>query len=290
MPSETSPRADRPPTAFQETTQAIVFSAVLVPIWLLCIKPLLASRNVVLAAWQNQQAPSQLPGWAMYMPLLVFGLVYFVAAPLTAMVWAIFIRTRPHIRLAQKLLRASGMAVRYDEGPEVWDEIFGRDDKRGGSVCVKDGLAVEGVLISAGVSPSAKQIHLSGLPDVANSLTLMKADGSVQQDLSRAGVNSVWIDISSEVHRVRSTAQMTTPMRFSKSLPKHRVHCLTPDCPPLDWPPGVGLVSRHGADIPEAASMLRGRSEPGRSPPGARRGDPRRDPGGDGRVRRAGVP
>jgi len=109
---------------------------VLVPIWLLCIKPLLASRNVVLAAWQNQQASSQLPGWAIYMPLLVFGLVYFVAAPPAAIFWAIFIRTRPHIRLAQKLLRASGVTVRYDEGPEVWDEILVGTTSRGGSVYV----------------------------------------------------------------------------------------------------------------------------------------------------------
>jgi hypothetical protein len=80
---------------------------------------------------------------------------------------------------------------------------LGRDDEqRWVRVCFKDGQAVEGVLISAGVSPSAKQIHLSGLPDVANSLTLLTADGTVQRDLSQAGVNSVWIDISSEVQRV----------------------------------------------------------------------------------------
>ena len=225
----------RPPTAFQETTQAIVFSAVLVPIWLLCIKPLLASRNVVLAAWQNQQASSQLPGWAIYMPLLVFGLVYFVAAPLAAMIWAIFIRTRPHIRLAQKLLRQSGIAVRYDEGPEVWDEIFGSGDmQRWVRVCFKDGHAVEGVLIGAGVSPSAKQIHLSGLPDVANSLILLKADGTVQRDLSQAGVNSVWIDIASEVHRVEvygpdddADAVPLEPFQAPESLPGPYV---CPDC------------------------------------------------------------
>ncbi|HEX2440089.1 MAG TPA: hypothetical protein VHT71_17390 [Methylomirabilota bacterium] len=60
--------------------------------WLLGSKPLLASRNVVMAVWQNQQTTAQLPGWAIYMPLLVFAVIYFVAAPLVAVVWAVFIR------------------------------------------------------------------------------------------------------------------------------------------------------------------------------------------------------
>jgi hypothetical protein len=74
----------RPPTAFQETTQAIVFSSVLVPLWLLFIRPLLASRNVIVAVWLDQQNAARLPGWAIAMPVLVFVLVYFVAAPAAA--------------------------------------------------------------------------------------------------------------------------------------------------------------------------------------------------------------
>lgn len=193
----------RPPTPFQETTQAIVFSAVLVPLWLLFSKPLLASRNVVVAAWQNQQAVSQLPAWAIYMPLLVFVCIYFVAAPLVAVVWAVFIRARPHIRVAQTLLRTLQLPVRYGEGPEVWDELFGRDDtQRWVRVCYKDGHAIEGVLVGVGVSPSARQIHLSGLEGVANSLTVLAADGTVRRDLSADGVASVWIDVGGEIHRI----------------------------------------------------------------------------------------
>jgi hypothetical protein len=193
----------RPPTVFQETTQAIVFSAVLVPVWLLFSKPLLASRNVIVAAWYDQHAAFQLPGWAIYMPLAVFGLIYFVAAPFLALVWAIFIRAKPHVRLAQSLLGTLGIPVRYDEGPEVWDEIFGRDDtQRWVRVCYKDGHAIEGVLVRAGVSPSARQVHLAALPDVANSLTVLRDDGTVKRDLSHEGVTSVWIDITTEVHRV----------------------------------------------------------------------------------------
>jgi uncharacterized protein DUF6338 len=193
----------RPPTAFQETTQAIVFSAVLVPLWLMFIRPLLASRNVIVAAWLDQQNAARLPAWAIYMPLVVFVLVYFVAAPAAALVWAVLIRTRPHIRLAQRLLHGLGIVARADEGPEVWDEMFDRgDEQRWVRVCFKDGHAVEGVLVSAGVSPSARQLHLSALPDVPNSLTVLRADGTVERDLSQQGIVSVWIDIGADVTRV----------------------------------------------------------------------------------------
>src|SRR5712692_1331964 len=111
----------RTPTAFQETTQAVVFSAVMVPIWVLFAKPLLASRNEMLVVWKQQQQAAQLPGWAIWMPILIFGLVYFVVAPCVATVWAIFIRRRPHVRLAQTILGLVGVTVRSEEGPEVWD-------------------------------------------------------------------------------------------------------------------------------------------------------------------------
>jgi Family of unknown function (DUF6338) len=193
----------RPPTVFQETTQAIVFSAVLVPVWLLCSAPLLASRNVIVAAWYDQHAAAPLPGWAIVMPLAVFASIYFIAAPVLALVWAVFIRAKPHVRLAQYVLSTLGIPIRYDEGPEVWDEIFGRDDtQRWIRVCYRDGHAIEGVLVRAGVSPSARQVHLSALPDVANSLTVLGDDGAVKRDLSQEGVTSVWIDITTEVHRI----------------------------------------------------------------------------------------
>src|SRR5687767_11433308 len=83
--------AYRTPTAFQETTQAVVLSAVMVPIWLLAARPLMASRNAVLAIWKDQQQASQLPWWAIWMPIFIFVLVYFVAAPILALVWAVFI-------------------------------------------------------------------------------------------------------------------------------------------------------------------------------------------------------
>ncbi len=193
----------RTPTAFQETTQAIIFSAVLVPIWLAFIKPLLASRNAVLHAWQDRQQASAVPGWPIYMPILVFASVYFVAAPLVAVLWAAFVRSRPHIRLAQRFLRRVGAAVRYDEGPEVWDELFGKsDDQRWIRVWFKTGKALEGVLVGAGVSPAAKQLHLAGIVDVPSSLTLLNEDGSVFRDLTEDGVESVWIDVTTEVVRI----------------------------------------------------------------------------------------
>jgi hypothetical protein len=52
------------------------------------------------------------------------------------------------------------------------------------------------------VSPAAKQLHLAGLADVPNSLTLLHEDGSVFRDLAQDGVESVWIDVTAEVVRV----------------------------------------------------------------------------------------
>ena len=195
--------AYRLPTAFQETTQAIVFSAVMVPVWLIFTRPLLASRNAMLAVWRDQQYASELPWYAIWMPIAVFGLVYFVAAPIVAVIWAVIARRGLHIRAAQWLLRRVGLAVRYDEGPEVWDEIFANDDRqRWLRVTFKDGRAVEGILVGAGVSPAARQVQLSGVAGVANSLAVLDETGAVVEDLATRNVEAVWIDVGAEVRRI----------------------------------------------------------------------------------------
>lgn len=123
----------RTPTAFQETTQAIVCSAVMVPVWLLFAKPLLASRNEILAvSGHNSIGPSSSRDGAIWQPILIFGLVYFIVAPCVATLWAIIIRKRPHVRLAQAVLSRTGVTVRAEEGPEVWDDLFAQDDQQRG--------------------------------------------------------------------------------------------------------------------------------------------------------------
>ena len=195
--------AYRTPTAFQETIQALICSAVMVPIWLLAARPLLAARNAMLVVWRQEQQASQLPWWAIWMPILVFGLVYFVAAPAVAVAWAFFIRRRPHIEVAQWLLRGLGLTVRYDEGPEVWDGLFAdMDVQRWIRVTFKDGRAVEGVLVAAGVSPSARQLQLGALPHVANSLAVLNEHGTPVDDLAARDVETVWIDVGAEIRRV----------------------------------------------------------------------------------------
>jgi len=52
------------------------------------------------------------------------------------------------------------------------------------------------------MSPASKQVHLSGLTGVANSLTLLDATGIVVRDLNAQDVEFLWIDIDSEVRRV----------------------------------------------------------------------------------------
>jgi hypothetical protein len=194
---------DRTPTAFQETTQAVIFSGVMVPVWLLFAKPLLASRNEMLAVWSRQHQANQLPGWAIWLPILIFGLVYFIVAPCVATVWAVLIRRRPHVRAAQAFLRLAGVTTRSEEGPEVWDDLFVQDDQqRWVRVTFKDGTAIEGCLMTAGFSPASRQVHLVGLNDVANSLTLLDATGAVVRDLNAQGVAADWIEINADVRRV----------------------------------------------------------------------------------------
>jgi hypothetical protein len=193
----------RMPTAFQETAQAVILSAVMVPVWLVFAKPLLAARNEVLAVWSQQHQAAQLPGWAIWLPILIFGLVYFIAAPCVATLWAILIRRRPHVRAAQAILRLASVTIRSDEGPEVWDDLFVHgDQQRWVRVTFKDGTAVEGCLMSAGVSPASRQVQLSGLRGVVNSLTLLDVDGAVVRDLNAQDVAALWIDVNADVRRV----------------------------------------------------------------------------------------
>jgi hypothetical protein len=77
--------AYRTPTAFHETTQALVISAVTVPVWLMAARPLLVARNAMLSVWREEQHASQLPWWAIWMPIVIFAVVYFGAAPLIGM-------------------------------------------------------------------------------------------------------------------------------------------------------------------------------------------------------------
>ena len=102
--------AYRTPTPFQESTQAVVFSAVMIPMWLLAARPLLASRAALLAAWNDPQHATPLPWWAIWMPVLVFAAVYFIVAPMVALIWAFFVRRRPHIRAAEWALGRIGSA------------------------------------------------------------------------------------------------------------------------------------------------------------------------------------
>ena len=85
----------------------------------------------------------------------------------------------------------------------MWDDLFVQgDQQRWVRVTFKDGTAVEGCLMSAGVSPASKQVRLAGLTGVANSLALLDATGAVVRDLNAQDVAALWIEINSEVRRV----------------------------------------------------------------------------------------
>ncbi len=96
-----------------------------------------------------------------------------------------------------------GLTVRYDEGPEVWDGLFAdMDIQRWIRITFKDGRALEGVLVAAGVSPSGRQLQLGALPNVANSLVVLDEHGTAMDDLAARDVETVWVDVGAEVRRV----------------------------------------------------------------------------------------
>ncbi len=189
----------RTPSAFEETVQAVILSAFMFPLWLLG-GYLLRARDQLLMAWQH---PVPLPWWAVVIPILAICLIYLVVAPLLGIAYALLLIKRPYAAVGHWLLTRLGITTRYEEGPEVWDQVFGRREVRPWvRVWFKDGTAIEGVVSAAGVSPASKQVYLSGIEGVPNSLVRLDAEGAIVEDLSGGQAEGVWIEVGSEVRRV----------------------------------------------------------------------------------------
>lgn len=190
----------RVPSALQETIRAIVLSAVMIPAWLAFTPSLLRSRDQFLLLWRES---SSLPWWAVAIPLGVMVVVYFLVAPAVGVLDAVLQVTRPHARMAHWLLRKIGVTTRYEAGPEVWDQVFGhRETQPWVRIWFKNGMAIEGVIKHAGTSPATKQLYLTGLKGVPNSLVRLDAEGTVIEDLSAKEGDGIWVEIGSEVFMV----------------------------------------------------------------------------------------
>jgi Family of unknown function (DUF6338) len=100
----------------------------------------------------------------------VIVLIYFMLAPLLGIAYALLDTYRPHVRLARAVL---GATLGSEAEPEVWDRLFsGRDEKPWVRVWFKNGSGIGGVVRSAGLSPSGRQLCLVPSQGVQESLVL----------------------------------------------------------------------------------------------------------------------
>ena len=158
---------------------------------------LLRARDQFLGAWRGS---TEVPAAAVVGPALIVGLIYLVVAPIAGVAYAIIQVKRPHARVGMGVLRTLGGAPRVGEGPEVWDQVFGRREVAPWvRVWFKDRSAVEGVITYAGVSPASRQLYLSGVSGVPNSLVRLDANGAVVEDLSEKQGEGIWVEIGAEV-------------------------------------------------------------------------------------------
>ena len=82
----------------------------------------------------------------------------------------------------------------------MWDQVFGRREVTPWvRVWFKDRSAVEGVITYAGVSPASRQLYLSGVSGVPNSLVRLDPNGAVVEDLSEKQGEGIWVEIGAEV-------------------------------------------------------------------------------------------
>lgn len=192
--------AYRLPSAFHETVEAVILSAVLVPAWLIFAGYLLRARNQWLMAWRSSTTPSIT---TVLGPLLIVCTICFVIAPLVGVVYAVVQTKRPHATVGSRVLRVLHAIPSSEEGPEVWDQVFGRRDVTPWvRVWFKDRTAIEGVVRYAGVSPASKQLYLSAVAGVPNSLVRLDVNGAVVEDLSEKQGEGIWVDVGAEVQMV----------------------------------------------------------------------------------------
>jgi hypothetical protein len=189
----------RLPSPFQETVQAVILSTIMLPLWLIG-GYLPRAREQFLIDWHRQ---AYLPSWSVVIPLVAICLVYFVVAPLVGITYTLIQLKRPHVAFGRWILRRFNINIPSGEGPEIWDEVFGRRDTAPWvRVWFKDGSGIEGIVKHVGVSPASRQLYVVEDSEIPNSLVRLDSHGHTLEDLSAINAEGVWIDIGSEVQRV----------------------------------------------------------------------------------------
>jgi hypothetical protein len=158
---------------------------------------LLHARYRILETW-TRQTPLDVLGIGL--PVAgVIALIYFLLGPLLGIAYALLHTYQPHVRLARAVF---GHTLGSDSEPEVWDRILsGRDEMPWVRVWFKNGSAIGGVVGSAGLSPSGRQLCLVPSQGVQRSLVHFDQAGLVIEDLA-GRAEGVWLDIGPEVLRV----------------------------------------------------------------------------------------
>jgi hypothetical protein len=183
----------RPPSAFQETVEAALLSALLVPVWLLFAWRFLKARDH-LTAVSTTLAPLDL--W-LFVPVVgVIALVYLVISPSLGVVYALVEARHPYTAVARALIRGRLGAHVH---PEVWDRAFNRDVQPWVRIVFKNGTAVQGLARFAGLSPAGRQLLLVPWTGVPESLVRLDAEGNVIEDLTARAGEGIWVEIGPEV-------------------------------------------------------------------------------------------
>ena len=182
----------RPPSAFQETVEAAILSALLLPVWLAFGSPILKARQ----HWALiSTVPAQPDAWTLLPVAGVIALIYLVLAPTLGILYA-FVHTRPPY--GTKVARMLRSRLGVHAHPEVWDRAFNRDVQPWVRIVLRSGSSIQGIVRFAGLSPAGRQLLLAPLSGVPESLIRLDSDGQLLEDLT-ARAEGVWIEIGAEV-------------------------------------------------------------------------------------------
>lgn len=182
----------RPPSAFQETVEAAILSAVLLPVWLVFGWRFLKARHHLMITSTTLEP---LEMWTLLPAAGVIALVYVVISPVLGVLYALIQANQPYRTAASKIVRSQ---LDVHAHPEVWDRAFNRDIQPWVRVVLKSGTSIQGIARFAGLSPAGRQLLLVPLPGVPESLIRLDSTGAILEDLA-ARAEGVWVEIGSEV-------------------------------------------------------------------------------------------
>ena len=127
----------RPSSAFQETIEAAILSALLLPVWLVFGWRLLKARHHLVVT-STTLAPLEM--WTLLPAAGVIVLVYVVISPVLGVLYALIQAKQPYRTAVGRLVRSQ---LDVHAHPEVWDRAFNRDVQPWVRVSWKGGTSIQ---------------------------------------------------------------------------------------------------------------------------------------------------